>query len=97
MFRKIHSAELKEGCGSHVRVQREQQVYSGTTRTWCNYRAQTPSKNTRQLHSTLQHKHHHHVHFPGLGPKRSQPQREEVPLEDVRSSQPAETFQEGLQ
>ncbi|SDE34062.1 hypothetical protein SAMN05421878_10699, partial [Actinobaculum suis] len=31
-------------------------------------RPQTPSKNTRQLHLTLQHKHHPHVHFPGVGP-----------------------------
>ncbi|VDG76242.1 Uncharacterised protein [Actinobaculum suis] len=51
MFRKIHSAELKEGCGSHVRVQREQQVYSGTTRTWCNYQA--PDRHEKHAPTTL--------------------------------------------
>lgn len=36
--------------------------------TWCNYQAPTPSNTARQLHSTLQHKHHTHVHFLGAGP-----------------------------
>lgn len=44
----------------------------GMTRNDCTpgaiTRPPTPSNTMRQLHSTLQHKHHTHVHFLGAGP-----------------------------